>query len=285
MRAIRSILYAIVAFVVVSDCVFTVNQMQQALITRFGDPVRLLKEPGLYVKVPFIEDVAFFDKRVISVEMSALEVTLGDKRRVIVDAFGCYRISDPLKFFQSVHNESGVQKRLYPVVLGVLSSVFGKIELSSLLSDSRSDTVTRIRGEVSKAVKGFGLEVVDICIRKTNLPPQNSEAICKRMISEREREAKELRAKGVEISKIIRSTADKENAIELAKAAAKVQELIAEGELEANKIYTEAFSKDKEFFQFFQSLDAYKAAFSSKNAAFVLSPSGEFFDFMKHGLR
>lgn len=261
--------------------VFTVNQIEQAVVTRWGEPVRVIKDSGLHFKIPFLETVAFFDKRLMSVELSALEVTLGDKRRIMVDAFGRYRITNPLKFYQAVGNEAGVLTRLHPVVLGSLSSVLGSVSLSSLLSDTRISAMNKIRDEVNSAVKGFGIDVVDVRIRKTDLPPQNSEAICKRMISEREREARELRAKGVEVSKIIKSTADKENSIALAEAEAKVQSLIAEGEFEANKIYTDAFSKNKEFFEFFQTLETYKNSFVKDNTSFVIATGSAFFDVMK----
>ena len=263
------------------DGIFTVNQIEQSVVTRLGDPVRVIKNPGLHIKIPMLEKVAFFDKRLMSMELSALEVTLGDKRRIMVDAFGRYVINDPLKFYQTVYDENGVLSRLNPVVLGSLSSVLGSVGLSSLLSDERISAMNKIRDEVNKAAKEFGIDVVDVRIRKTDLPVQNSEAICQRMISEREREAKELRAKGVEMSKVIKSTADRENAIALAEADAKVQVLIAEGELEANKIYTEAFSKDQKFFEFFQSLEAYKDAFQKENSSFVVSPKGEFFNVMR----
>jgi membrane protease subunit HflC len=198
----------------------------------------------------------------------------------MVDAFGRYKITDPLKFYQTVYSEKGVLIRLNPVVLGSLSSVLGSVVLASLLSDSRMSSMNKIRDEVNVAAKGFGIDVVDVRIRKTDLPIQNSEAICKRMISEREREAKELRAKGFEMSKIIKSTADKENAIAIAEANTKVQVLISEGELEANKIYVEAFSRDRRFFEFFQSLEAYRASFVASNTTFVLSPKGDFFNSM-----
>jgi membrane protease subunit HflC len=199
----------------------------------------------------------------------------------MVDAFGRYTITDPLKFYQAVGSESGVLSRLNPVVLGSLSSVLGGVSLSSLLSDARISAMNKIRDEVNRGVKSFGIGIVDVRIRKTDLPTQNSEAICKRMMSEREREARELRAKGVEMAKVIKSTADKENAIAVSEANTKVQILISEGELEANKIYTEAFSKDKTFFAFFQSLEAYRAAFKGQNSTFLISPKNEFFDAMK----
>ncbi|MBE6446974.1 MAG: protease modulator HflC [Alphaproteobacteria bacterium] len=277
----KGLLIFIGVILLLGDGLFTVLQIEQVVITRFGDPVRVIKEPGLHCKIPFIETATSFDKRLMSVELSALEVTLGDKRRVMVDAFGRYRITDPLRFYQAVGSEAGVLVRLHPVVLGSLSSVLGGVSLSSLLSDNRISTMNKIRDEVNKAAKGFGIDVVDVRIRKTDLPPQNSEAICKRMISEREREAKELRAKGVEVSKIIQSTADKENSIALAEADTKVQILIAEGELEANKIYTEAFSKDKKFFELFRTLESYGEAFNKSNSTFVIAPNNQFCKIMK----
>ena len=273
----------LIGLLIFLDGLFTVNQIEQVVVTRLGDPVRVIKEPGLHFKIPMLEKLAFFDKRLMSVELSALEITLGDKRRIMVDAFGRYKIVDPLKFYQTVYNEKGVLVRLNPIVLGSLSSVLGGVELSTLLSDTRTTAMNKIRDEVNKAAKAFGINIVDVRIKKTDLPVQNSEAICQRMISEREREARKIRAKGVEIAKVITSTADKENAIALAEANTKVQMLIAEGEAEANKIYVEAFSKDKGFFEFFQSLNAYRTAFSKQNSVFVLSPKGEFFRTMSGG--
>ncbi|MDR0631709.1 MAG: protease modulator HflC [Holosporaceae bacterium] len=270
-----------VVFLLFNGVMFTVNQIEQAVVVRLGEPVRVIKDSGLHLKIPFLENVVFFDKRLMSVELSALEITLGDKRRIMVDAFGRYVITDPLRFYQSVGSENGVLNRLNPVVLGSLSSVLGGVSLSSLLSDTRISAMNKIRDEVNKAAKRFGINVIDVRIRKTDLPTQNSEAICKRMMSEREKEARELRAKGIEISQVIKSTADKENAIALSEANTKVQILIAEGELEANKIYTEAYSKDGDFFAFFQSLEAYRTAFNSENSTFVISPKSEFFNVMK----
>lgn len=278
-KIIFSIVFAIIVLFLI-DGLFIVNQIEQSVITRLGEPVRVIKNPGLHFRIPLLEKSVFFDKRLMNIELSALEITLGDKRRIMVDAFGRYRITDPLKFYQTVYNEKGVLVRLNPVVLGSLSSVLGGLELSALLSDTRISVMNKIRDEVNKAAKGFGIDMVDVRIRKTDLPIQNSEAICKRMISEREREAREIRAKGIEMSKIIKSTADKENAISVSEANTKVQILMAEGELEANKIYVEAFSKDKKFFEFFQSLEAYKKSFLTENTTFVISPKNEFFDIM-----
>ena len=279
-KKLSSIVIFFVVLVVFSSGLFTVTQIEQVVVTRMGEPVRVIKEPGLHFKIPFVEIATYFDKRLMSVELSALEVTLGDKRRVMVDAFGRYKITNPLKFYQSVGGEAGVLIRLHPVVLGSLSSVLGSMELANLLSENRVFAMNKIRDEVNKAAKGFGIDIVDVRIKKTDLPPQNSEAICKRMMSEREKEARELRGKGFEMAKVIKSTADKKNSINVSDANMQVQIIIAAGELEANKIYVEAFSKDKEFFKFFQSLEAYREAFDSKNSTFVISPKNAFFDSM-----
>lgn len=272
---------SVVGLFVLLDGIFTVNQIEQVVVTRMGEPVREIKTPGLHFKIPFIESVAFFDKRLLNVELSSLEVTLGDKRRVVVAAYGRYKITNPLKFYQAVGSERGVLDKLHPVVLGSLSSVLGRVSLSSLLSDTRTSAMDKIKNEVNLAAKGFGIDVVGVRIRKIDLPSQNGEAICRRMISEREREAKEIRAKGVELSKIIKSTADKENTIALAEAEAKVQTMIAEGELEANKIYVEAFSKDEKFFEFFQTLEAYRSSFINSDTSFVIATDSPFFNVMK----
>ncbi|MDR1551510.1 MAG: protease modulator HflC [Holosporaceae bacterium] len=280
----KSLLFFIIVLLLLFDGIlFTVDQTEQAVVTRLGDPVRILKDPGLQVKIPFIENVTFFDKRLLSIELSALEITLGDKRRIMVDAFGRYIITDPLKFYQAVGSETGVRNRLNPVVLGSLSSVLGGVSLSSLLSEARISAMNQIRDEVNRAATRFGIKVVDVRIRRTDLPSQNSEAICKRMISEREREARELRAKGVEMAQVITSTADKENSIAISEVNTKVQRLIAEGELEANKIYLETYSKDPNFFAFFQSLDAYRDALNGNNTTLVLSLKSEFFRVMVGG--
>jgi membrane protease subunit HflC len=279
-KATSCLIALFLVFLVLSGAMFTVSQVEQVVITRLGEPVRVIKEPGLHFKIPLLETVAFFDKRLMSVELSALEVTLGDKRRIMVDAFGRYIITDPLKFYQAVGSESGVLSRLNPVVLGSLSSVLGGESLSALLSDTRITATNKIRDEVNRAARSFGINVMDIRIRKMDLPPQNSEAICKRMISEREREARELRAKGVEMAQVIKSTADKENAIAVSEANTKVQILIADGEFEANKIYIDAFSRDKSFFEFFQTLEAYRESFKAENSYFVISTGSAFFDVM-----
>lgn len=265
----------LILFMLSSGAVFVVNQVEQVVITRLGEPVRVIQSPGLYFKIPFIEELALFDKRMMSIELSTLEVTLGDKRRVVVDAFGRYKISDPLKFYQTVRNEHGVIRRLTPVVLGALSSVLGNLNLPTLLSSQRVDVMKKIKTEVNKSAIRFGIDMVDVRITKTDLPVQNSEAISNRMISERQREAKELRAKGAEKAREIMSKADRDNAIALAEADRKAQILLGEGQAIANEIYSKCYSKDMKFFDLYKNLEFYKNAFKNTNTTYILSKEND----------
>lgn len=270
---------------ILSDSMFIVEQIEHAVIVRFGEPVRVIKtqdEVGLNFKLPFVENVYFFEKRLLNVELSAIEVTLGDKRRVVVDAFCRYKIVDPLKFFQAVRTEEGAYRCFLPIVRGSLVSILGNLQLNYLLSEGRSDVIKKIRNEVNASASNLGVLVVDVRIKKVDLPWQNSEAISKRMISEREKEAKELRAKGFEMAKIIQSTADKENSIAINEATKKAKIIVSEGEAEANKIYIEAFSKDEEFFNFVQTLEAYKNSISKNDTSFVVDDAG-FYNMISDG--
>lgn len=265
----------IIVGIVLSKTLFTVKQTESAIVVRFGEPIRVIKEPGLKMKTPFMEDVLFFDNRLLDIELSELEITLGDRRRIIVDAFGRYKITDPLLFFQTVKNEIGVKARLSAIVLGSLRSILGSFELSSLLSDERIKIMENIKNLVNESAKSLGINVIDVRIRRTDLPQQNSDAIFKRMISERQREAKELRAKGQEQSMIIKSEADKEATIMLSEARKKANILQGEAEGEANKIYANAYSKDPEFFEFYKSMEAYKSSLTERQSFIKTSENNE----------
>ncbi|MDR0407206.1 MAG: protease modulator HflC [Holosporales bacterium] len=267
----------IVLFLLATSSFFCVHQIEQALIVRFGEPVKAVSEPGLHFKMPFIDEATFFDKRLLDVDLSALEITLGDRRRVVVDAFCCYKITNPLLFFQTVHDVEGAHRRLTTTILGKLRSVLGNLSLSTLLSEQRSHVMKQIRDDVNQAASKFGLDVVDVRIRRTDLPTQNSEAIFNRMISEREREAKELRAKGIEMAEVVRSKVNRECAIMTAEAEQKAQTLRGEGDAEASRIYAEAFGQDPDFFSLYWSLEAYKRAFNKETTTFLVSPKGQFF--------
>lgn len=260
---------------------FVVKQIEQCIVMRFGEPVRVINQPGLNFKIPLVEEVYYFDKRLLEIELSALEVTLKDRRRVVVDAFGRYKIVDPLLFYQTVRNEYGVKRRLSAIVLGSLRSVLGNLNLPDLLSDARQNVMKSIKDDVNTNAGKFGISMVDVRIRRTDLPKQNSEAVFARMISEREREAKELRAKGEEQSRIIRSEADKESVIKLAEASKQAQILLGEGEAIASKKYAEAFSVDIKFFEFYGLLNIYSNALAKSGNKIILTPDVEILNLIK----
>lgn len=281
MKKLWFLIAAFAAFLLFLQSVFVVKQIEQCVVLRFGEPVRVIQKPGLNFKIPFVEEVYYFDKRLLEIELSALEVTLKDRRRVVVDAFGRYKITDPLLFYQTVRSEYGVKRRLNAVVLGSLRSVLGNLNLPDLLSDARQKVMTKIKESVNLGADNFGIHVIDVRIRKTDLPKQNSEAVFARMISEREREAKELRAKGEESSRVIRSEADREAVIKLAEASKKAQILLGEGEALANAKYAKAFSRDVQFFEIYNTLQIYRDSLSKKTNRVIINPDGKLFKILK----
>jgi membrane protease subunit HflC len=269
---------AVVVFLLL-NALFTVHQTQQALVLQFGNPVRIVQEPGLHVKVPFMQQVDYFEKRVLDFDAPSVELVLGDQKRLVVDTFARYRIADPLRFRQSVGDEAAFRGRLEPIVFSSLRSVLGESPLFALLSQDRTQVMNRIRSEANKSLAGFGVELVDVRIKRADLPPENSQAIFRRMQTEREREAKELRAQGAEVGQRIRARADRERRVLIAEADRESQILRGQGDAEAIGIFAEAFGKDPEFFDFYRSLQAYREALGDGATSFVLSPDSEFFRF------
>jgi membrane protease subunit HflC len=267
-----------VLFLLLSS-LFTVHQTQQALVLQFGNPVRVVREPGLHVKVPLVQQVDYFEKRVLDFDAPSVELVLGDQKRLVVDAFARYRITDALRFRQSVGTETAFRGRLEPIVFSSLRSVLGEAPLFTLLSDDRPQIMNRIKAEANKALAGFGVELVDVRIKRADLPPENSQAIFRRMQTEREREAKELRAQGAEIGQRIRARADRERRVLIAEAERESQILRGQGDAEAIGIFAEAVGQDPQFFDFYRSLQAYREALGDGATSFVLSPDSEFFRF------
>lgn len=272
---------AIVAVVIVLliGSVFTVHQSRQALILQFGNPVRVVQEPGLGFKVPFIQQVEFFEKRVLDYDAPSVELILGDQKRLVVDAFTRYRIVDPLRFRQAAGSEALFRQRLEPTVFAALRSVLGETSLIDVLSKDRVVLMNRIRDEANKALGRFGVEIVDVRIKRADLPVENSQAIFRRMQTEREREAKELRAQGAEIAQRIRARADRERRVLIAEAQKRAEILRGEGDAEAIRIFAEAFGQDVEFFKFFRTMQAYRQALGDGNTSIVMSPESDFFRF------
>ena len=262
--------------------VFTVHQTQQVLITQLGDPIRVIETPGLHLKVPFIQSVITFDRRLLDFDAPGEEVILGDQRRLIVDSFTRYRITNPLVFYQTVGaTEQGIRARLNSIVSSSLRRVLGNEPLLSVLSTDRARIMGEIRNQVNAEARQFGIEVVDVRIRRADLPEENTQAILSRMQSERERVAREARAEGAEVAQRVRAGAERERAVLLAEAQAQSDVLRGEGEQEAIGIVAAAFGRDIEFFQFWRSMQAYREAFSEGHTRMVMTPDSEFFRFFR----
>lgn len=268
---------AVAAFFVLSSALFTVHQTQQALILQFGNPVRVVTEPGLHIKVPFVQQVEYFDRRVLDFDGGSVELVLGDQKRLVVDTFTRYRITNPLLFRQSVGSEVAFLGRLEPITFSALRSVLGEVSLFTILSDERTRLMSRIRDEANASLQQFGVQVVDVRIKRADLPAENSQAIFLRMQTEREREARELRAQGAEIAQRIRARADRERRVLIAEAGRDAQQVRGRGEGVAIGTFADAFGKDTDFFSFYRSMQAYRTALAGDATSYVLQPDSEFF--------
>ena len=269
------------AGVLAYSMLFTVHQTQQALVLQFGDPRRMIQEPGLNWKLPFVQNVTFFEKRILDYDIPEAEVIASDQKRLVVDAYARYRITDPLKFRQTVVTMAAVDARLSTLLNAGLRQVLGKESFFTVLSGQRTAMMASIRARVNREAAQFGIEVVDVRIRRVDLPEANSQAIYRRMQTEREREAREARAQGAEIAQRIRSLADREKTVLLAEAKRDAEIIRGNGDAERNRIYAEAFGKDPEFFAFYRSMRAYEQALTSDDTTMVLSPKSEFFRFFE----
>jgi membrane protease subunit HflC len=272
----------VIAGIFLSDTFFTVHEVEQALILQFGEPKRVIQTPGLQLKIPFIQNVVLVDRRVLDVDPPIEQVILADQKRLDVDAFARYRITDPLLFFQSVGSEAVVEQRLKSVVNSSLRRVLGNVTLLTILSEERASVMEDIREQVNVEAQKFGIEIVDVRIRRADFPETTSQAIFARMRSEREREAAEARAQGQEQSQEIKSRAERERTVLLAEAKRDAQVLRGEGDQQALQIIAEATSRDPKFFAFYRALEAYRNVLKNNDTTFILSPTGEFFQYFKH---
>jgi len=258
---------------------FTVKEINQAIVLQFGDPKKVIAEPGLQVKIPFIQNVVFLDRRILSLDPQPEEVIASDQKRLIVDAYARFKIIDPLKFYISVGNEMVARSRLATIINSRLRSVLGKHSLATLLSEDRTKQMAIIQDGVNTEAEKFGITIIDIRIKRADLPQANSEAIYKRMQTEREREAKQFRARGAEMAVTITSTADKEVTVLLANAKKQSEIMKGEGDGQRNKIFAQAFGKDPEFFSFYRAMQAYEKALIGGDTSLILSPDSDFFKF------
>lgn len=278
-----TIRFALVAFLAVAAVVlyasaFVVPQTSQALVFQFGRVSRPpITEPGLYWKVPFIETVVEIDKRILDLELPSQEVIASDQKRLVVDAFTRYRVTDPLRFYQSVGNVSGGNLRLTSIVNSTVRTVLADASFSGVVRTERAALMHKIRDEVNRQAGGLGIEVVDVRLRRADLPEQNSQAVFQRMQTERQREAADIRAQGSQLSQTIRAGADRQVTVLRADANRRADELRGTGEAEKNRILAEAFGRDPDFFSFYRTMQAYEASIRSGDTRMILSPDSDFF--------
>jgi membrane protease subunit HflC len=273
-----SIFVALLTGLLIYSTFFIVKETHQAIVLQLGEPKKVYKDAGLYFKIPLIQNVHFLDKRVIDIDAPAEEVIALDQKRIIVDAYAKFIINDPLKFYISVGNERIAQSRLASIINAKIRGVLGKENLVNLISTNRNKLMSQITKDVAEEAKDFGIDVIDVRIKRADLPSANSEAIFKRMQTERTREAKEFRAQGFEVGQTIKSIADKEVAIILADARKTAQITRGEGDGLRNKIFADAFGRDPEFFSFYRAMQSYeKSLISGSETSLVLSPDSEFF--------
>jgi len=257
---------------------FTVDQTQQALVLQLGEPKRTIQEPGLAFKIPFIQDVTYYEKRVLSlIPQDGEEVILADQKRLKVDAFARFQISDPLLFYQTVRNEAGARGRLDAIIDSSVRRALGRETLASILTGQRNDITRSIGDEVNESVSSLGIQIIDVRLRRADYPEATSQNIFNRMKSEREREAKEFRATGEEEAQKIRSAAEKTRTVIISEAQRIAQETRGAGDSDAIRIYAESFGQDPDFFSFYRSMEAYSKSFKEKGTSMVLSPDSAFF--------
>jgi membrane protease subunit HflC len=258
---------------------FTVKEINQAIVLQFGDPKKIITTAGLQVKIPFIQNVVFLDRRILSLDPAPAEVIASDQKRLIVDAYARFKIIDPLKFYISVGDERVARSRLATIINSRIRSVLGKQSLATLLSEERSTQMSIIQEGVNVEAEKFGITIIDVRIKRADLPQANSEAIYKRMQTEREREAKEFRARGAEMAVTITSTADRKVTVILANAEKQSEIMKGEGDGIRNKIFADAFGIDPDFFSFYRAMQAYETALIGGDTTLILSPDSDFFKF------
>ncbi|MDF2763896.1 MAG: hflC [Rhodospirillales bacterium] len=274
---------AALALILVLSSIFTVHQSQQALVIQFGDPQRRVDDPGLHFKLPLIQEVVYFDKRVLDFDARSEEVPTLDQKQLVVDAFARFVIVDPLKFFQTVNNEEGIQSRLATIISSNLRRVLGEVQMSRVLTEERASLMRNIRESVNKEAAGFGVDVIDVRIRRVDLPEENSQAIFARMKTQREQEARRIRAEGGKEAQVVRAEADKQQRVIVAEARRRSEILRGEGDAESTKIYAEAYGRDAEFFDFWRSMQALSRGLPGNTTALVGSPQGAFFRYFQDG--
>jgi membrane protease subunit HflC len=272
-------LLLVVALIIAYSTLFTVYQTRQALVVRLGEPRRVVTEPGLNFKAPFIENVIHIDNRILDLENPAQEVIASDQKRLVVDAFARYRIKEPLRFYQTVGTVERANQQLSILLNSALRRVLGEATLTQVVRDQREQLMARVREQLDTEAQAFGISVVDVRIRRADLPEQNSQAVYERMKTERQQEAAQFRAQGSQRAQEIRARADRDVTVLLADAQSKGEQTRGEGDGERNRIFAEAFGRDPEFFAFYRSMQAYEAGLKNNDTRMLLRPDSEFFRF------
>lgn len=270
----------VLLFVLGASPLFVVDLTQSAIVVQLGKPVRSITEPGLQWKVPFIQDVTYFDKRLLDYDSGAQDVITKDKKTLLIDNFAKWRITDPLKVYQAFQTQRSAYKRLDDIIYSELRVEVGRHDLSEIVSKTRSDIMAIVTKRGNEKAAAYGIEIVDVRIKRADLPEQNEKAVFARMQAEREREAKQYRAEGAEEAQKIRSEAEKDREILLAEAYKTAEELRGEGDAKAFKQYADAYRQDPKFFEFTRSMEAYKKTFSGRSTL-ILTPDSEFFKYLR----
>jgi membrane protease subunit HflC len=267
----------LVALVILYGSVFTVYQTDQVIVVRLGQPIRVVTEPGLNFKVPLLDSVISVEKRIVDLENPAQEVITSDQKRLVVDAFARYRINDALKFYQTIGAIEGANARLSTLLNSALRRVLGEASTTDVVRDKRAQLMALVRTQLENEAQSFGVAVVDVRIRRADLPEQNSQAVYQRMQTERQREAAEFRAQGSQHSQEIRAKADRDVTVLIAEAQSKGEQTRGEGDAERNRIYAEAYGRDPDFFTFYRSMQAYENGLHAADTRMLLSPDSSFF--------
>jgi len=283
-RTIGIAVASVILLIVLWTSLFTVHQTQQVLVLQVGEPRQVVTQPGLHMKLPWpFQNVLYLDRRVLYLDLPVQEVIAQDRKRLVVDAFARWRITDPLRFYQSLTDENIASGRLQPILGSNVRRILGSQTFAAVLSGERAKLMLDIRDGMNVETKNFGIEIVDVRIRRADLPQQNSEAIYRRMQQERVRQANQFRAQGEQISQEIRSKADRDATVIRAEATRQGEITRGQGDAEKNRIFAEAFGQDPDFFSFYRSMNAYSASLKGENTTVILSPDSDFFRYFSQG--
>ena len=282
MKKLSTVVVIVIIGIIVlaSQALYKVDQVESALVIQLGKPVRVVTSPGLYVKTPFAQKVVYFDNRLLLYDATPSAIITKDKKNLVVDNYAKWRIIDPLKYYQTVNNETGAQSRLDDVIFSNLREELGKHELFDIVAKTRASLMETVTEKTNEAVLAFGIEVRDVRIKRADLPPENERAVFARMMAERQREAKRYRSEGEEKALAIRASADKDKTVILSEAGRKSQILKGEGDAVATRLYAGAYSRDPKFFEFINTMEAYKKTFGERDTL-IVTPASEFFKYIQ----